>query len=820
MASLDITFDEHDGGDRDPKNFLAVPRDSEFHLAMKEALPWEPGFASTRVKAPSAYFEGFLRKACKQNGRTIPREITFITRCLNVSDFLAPALQLMVEEGFLSEQAEEGEEGESTPIVYEDYDAASRAADTMVEELKDAPQMRWNEESFEWLDQFQDIALYESISWFAKFPIADLTEKTGDLTLYDQLNKMVGPRAKETDRVDPTSTFFAVIANGGQLTDAMKTFFYRRPPASVTVAPSFLLQRLPQFLLESQWPDPYQEDFQLMTEYAFDLPGRASWTVASAQEWPALVQNKLRGALRRGKLPTLAELLLDAMDDPAKLVRMTQGLGDMLLGGATSRKLPFWQIHEVESKLLKTHGAMITRMRQEEESTTEDILSTIEERDRALGSNIKDTKEGDEGCLGPKPGQVAKATAEPAYANLVVQYLPTLEQPGADNEKMLELIGACLAAETPLPKAVLFAAKGTRMAPYIGASGSDFLALLHDQRHMLPFFFGQSLAFDAVTNAVPKVLRTFAITQEESDHFCTAEWEKMDPFNNLVLPLLAADLGTVFAKHDVAKAYHHPDATQKIAEAMAKMYALLGYPESVTFVEGWSYPEFMKAIRRLQNYALGMEAEKQQIAFNMIDDFMRRATMAAAAKFKRYTYGASVAGRQLGPWVSAQEKVVIELRDLLDAVGETADLKRRMGDIFGKRPVAATLPGHALARAPRQVEGEEQRNKRKGNREPGQDRGKERKKGGKSPERATTNKKDGRKGDTPRNDKSSTGSKSLVDIKRIFPYADGTFSIGEQLPVNVSAARRRPARGSCMCAPPSSRPAMRCERRREGAMRA
>ena len=47
------------------------------------------------------------------------------------------------------------------------------------------------------------------------------------------------------------------------------------------------------------------------------------------------------------------------------------------------------------------------------------------------------------------------------------------------------MIGTCLTAKTVMPHTVLFATKGTRIAVYIGQTGTDFLALLHSKRHLM-----------------------------------------------------------------------------------------------------------------------------------------------------------------------------------------------------------------------------------------------------------------------------------------------------------------------------------------------
>ena len=60
---------------------------------------------------------------------------------------------------------------------------------------------------------------------------------------------------------------------------------------------------------------------------------------------------------------------------------------------------------------------------------------------------------------------------------------------------MLDVIKGSLSAKTVLPHTVLFAAAGMRISCYVG-QGGDFLALLHDRRHLMSVFTGKNLAYD------------------------------------------------------------------------------------------------------------------------------------------------------------------------------------------------------------------------------------------------------------------------------------------------------------------------------------
>ena len=81
----------------------------------------------------------------------------------------------------------------------------------------------------------------------------------------------------------------------------------------------------------------------------------------------------------------------------------------------------------------------------------------------------------------------------------------------------LEMIKECFGAKTRiLPKAVLLATTGSKLSVYTGARGTDFLTLLHGQRHLLGLYLMRSLAYDEVEQEVPTHMRTMTYDENES----------------------------------------------------------------------------------------------------------------------------------------------------------------------------------------------------------------------------------------------------------------------------------------------------------------
>ena len=217
-----------------------------------------------------------------------------------------------------------------------------------------------------------------------------------------------------------------------------------------------------------------------------------------------------------------------------------QNIGDLMLANDAIPRLVFWKILEVEAALKKDHGDLIDSELAEGKGSA-DIVTKVGERARA-NYQAASTKQvgpeaGGEELRGPKPGQMQRALAEKSHAKLEAKYTIKLEARDTTVSEQLTIIGDSLVAETVLTTAVLFHSKGVRMSVYLHSAGADFLALLSGVRHLMPLYFGQTLAYDADLKAVPPDLSTFCWSDDECRRFLDFEWHTLDPLNECILKL-------------------------------------------------------------------------------------------------------------------------------------------------------------------------------------------------------------------------------------------------------------------------------------------
>ena len=767
-AHTGMQWDETLSNEPNAMNYITVPKTDKLYLGTAQAMPWADSgaHAPDNKVIPSAYIERLFKHAQVEAPGDLGT-VRVIEKCLGITEYLDEAVGLLIEQGlFYNDQ-------DGTEKVYDDYDDLCQEADMIVQAFKDDPKLIVTAESMEWLHDARRGAEEDAIKWFYEVTWKDMTAITNTLELYVELILTIGPRFTHEVRVDQQSVFYSMVGGtaGGQLLTAVRQYYHHSTPASVVIAPSLLQTRLAQFFFDTQWPAPYRQDYKDAMEYIFELPKRAAWKTATRQEWVTMVQNKLKKAITRD-LPTLEQLLHDALDDSTRLVMEVQTIGDMLLEGEGAAKLPLWNIQEVEGKLARDHGALIASER-EEGLDTDEILVKLKARLKQHSTQpTSKVEEGGDEFRGPKPGQMSKALGDKEYTRLEAQYRSVVEDQASTTVDKLSMLGDLLAAKPVLFKAVLFATKGVRMTAYVGGEGSDFLALLHGERHLLELLFGQTLAYDEDKGSVPEDLATFMLSQEEVRRLCDFAWEDLDPLNCCILTLKTEEAGTTFNKHDTRRVYHDSDMITNVADLYGKLFESIGYSKSVTEEEGYSFKGYMMEIKRILKFAMGLPPEEQKGAFRMIDDYVRRAYVAAAASAKRTIYGACPAERRLHAWISAEETVVLELRKTLGALKEHATHRRRMGSIFGNKPVAANLPGYSSV----------------GGTSSGEEGAKKKEKTPKGKDKLETSGK--RKGPSPTGSGGGkvTGAiakkikKSSVEAKRIFFYADGTYSIGKRNP--------------------------------------
>ena len=697
MAANDIEleFDEDRGGPRHPCNFLSFPSAGAFFKATEHIWPWTTAGAhdANRKVVPSAFVEALFARAPVPDPEEL-KPLHMMVKCLDTHSFLVPALQLLVDEGLLEVEDEDGSRVER---VFVDPSDLQVRADDLVGQLRDDPVLEVGATSFEWLEGFTNRAQDADIAWLHALDLCEVTRRTGDMQAYAVLTLVLGARSTEAVRIDPSGIFNAMVGGGqgGQLCDAIKAFYYAGAMGGAgapVLSPQFLLRRLVDFFLDTEWPKVYKVSFKTWEEYAFDLANRALWKTATRQQWAAIVQGRLALAMKR-HLPTLEELFHDYLDYPTTLVRETQSLGDLALLGDDAQKLPFWNIERVESVLAKDYAGLIHSERLEGKDTAQILEKVVERLKGAKAVNKTSEGRDDEDLRGPKPGQLTRALADADYSKVEVKYLEAIQRHSMTTDDKLDMLRDCLTAGTVLTHAVLFATKGVRMSVYTGQASTDFLAMLHDERHNMSLYLGQSLAYDPDLGRVPEDLRTFLYDEKQTELTCNLQWEALDPLNGCVLKLRGETAGTTFLKHSVTNVYHDGDMLTHVQDLYGRKFECLGYPREVRHADGYSFRGYIAEIKQIQRFSLGLTAGEQKNCFVVIDDFVLRGYTAASKHAKRVIYGASPADRRLNAWLTADEPVVIELRKLLEEMKSIASWRRRTGAIFGDKPTAATLPG-------------------------------------------------------------------------------------------------------------------------------
>lgn len=408
-----------------------------------------------------------------------------------------------------------------------------------------------------------------------------------------------------------------------------------------------MVHRLADFLVDVQWPPPYEVECARPVEYAFDLAGRSKWPTATKIEWPALIRNKLAVALRR--LPTLGKIFSAALDNIPRLLREVERLGEATLTGDPAQRLTFWRIEEVEKKVTEQCGGVVSEMAKAGKSVTEIVSKVVELlTPQTSTSGAADRPMGEEGldeAAAPKRGQVRRAMGEEAYATLEAKFLPALLKPGQPDKDVLELLSHCFSSKSLLPKAVLLHTPGMRISVYTQAS--DFLALVADERHHMAHYLGQCVAYDEDLEKVHEDLTTFVLNEQQYELLRTFKWEQLDPLNYLVLAVGAEESGTNAAKHNKDKAYHFGDTLSKVTRCMTKLFAALGYPTDVTTDEGVTYESFMKKLGRMVDASTTMTEGEAAAMLRLVDEYVKEGLTEAAMQAKRTIFCSSPADRLL-----------------------------------------------------------------------------------------------------------------------------------------------------------------------------
>lgn len=696
--SVDFDYDEHLGNPAHTECLLTLETDNNFYVATSGALPWrEPEDApGDRMVVPGIFIESLLRKAPVADP-SLMRDRGCLSSTIGVA-FINQWLSVLVDELHLI-AADDGDQ--DSVRDFRDFDELQLAADGCMHRLTqsgDFPGYTVEVDDSIW-DDLEAVPDRSDLAWLEGVTLGMLCASTGTLEAYVDLMKVVGPHAIDADRTRGQIHIVAGGANGGQLVAVMKQYYLTAAQAAIPMPPEMMAYRVPEFLRETRWPTPYAVEFNDLRDYAFDLSARVTWSKASRLEWAALAHSKIEKALRR--MPMLSEVLDDLKGQPASLVRDVERLGDAVLKGEQSLKRPFSRVMEVEQYLGDNMAGLVAQSRAAGVDSTK-IIERIIELAQPGPATEKSLREGEDDTgriveiVPPKRGQIVRALGEASYAELERRYLGVLLQEGQPDKDSARLLAPdCFAAKTVLTKAVLLATPGMRIATYTGHS--DFLALLQDERRAVPLYLGQCMAYDEMTDKVPKSLRVFALDLKEYELLRKFEWAKMDPMNAGVLRLRAVEIGGRFTHHDVRKLYHDGDMITHTSSVFGQLFRGLGYPQHVEASKGLTFEGFMARIKRLHTATLAMTDKQASAMFKLIDEYVQEGFDTAAAHAKVTIYSANPADKKLEAWLPRNEPVVQRLLHSVEKLEDVQDMRVALPGVTGEEPQARTLPGFAKA---------------------------------------------------------------------------------------------------------------------------
>ena len=679
---IDIEYDEAMGNAAAPECLLNISRDEPFFEAVRDVMPFcvPADGDATRAAVPIVFIEKLFRRATVENPAALTA-IGFLAHCLHLTDFLLPALDTLLDNDLLPT------DDDDQIIPFTDPTQLQGAADALVLQLKDDPSLVVKDDS--WDDFDATGRAMGTFQWLDVLTIKDLVEPTGDISLYVELSLMVGPRAVDVARDAADGQLYNVGAATGDLIEQMRIYFKTNATAM------YLRKRLPSFLDETRWPSPFDLEFTTLEPYAFDLPARAQWSRATRSEWPALVLSKIDKATER--LDAVRQLLHSVVGKPALILKELQAVGDAMLPGETSQKLPLLKLDDLEKRLQSDGLDSLIKGRRAAGDSTSQIGIRLVRMLSPLKDDDKQEEKSAEGVLSglvpPKRAAVRKATADAGYVRLEAKWLTKLQGVEMSSDDTLDLLDDCFNYGSVLPIAVLVATPGVSLNAHY--TESDFLNLLKDKRDNLALYVGQGLAVDSDDDEVPEGLRTFAWDQRQLTLFCQLDWGKLDPVNHILLALCTEETTNKYEKHLLAGLYRDPTKIQDVRKHLSKLFAQFGYPSSVPASQGVSYDGFMKLIHKLSKSTLSMDDEASEITHMQVERFMSEGFQHAARRFARKVYGAQLAGSSLGAWIEADDPTLTKLQEAVKATKDISELVRKAPGRLGGGKLVGALPGYS-----------------------------------------------------------------------------------------------------------------------------
>ena len=115
-----------------------------------------------------------------------------------------------------------------------------------------------------------------------------------------------------------------VAGGGGRLIAAI-----RRALDDVEADAGYLATQVPQFILDTRWPSPYDVGSATFTKHASVFAYRVKWSGATRAYWPALVSSRIESVLEG--LPVLRQIFRSLTGQPQVICWEIDKLGDSCL---------------------------------------------------------------------------------------------------------------------------------------------------------------------------------------------------------------------------------------------------------------------------------------------------------------------------------------------------------------------------------------------------------------------------------------------------------------------------------------------------------
>eukprot|EP00966_Prymnesium_polylepis_P059304 1374824-Prymnesium_polylepis.1 len=264
------------------------------------------------------------------------------------------------------------------------------------------------------------------------------------------------------------------------------------------------------------------------------------WMKAPKNEWPNLVRNQIVAVV--ADLQPLSKLmnLWSFENSPNDLLREISKLGEAVLQGEASTKIPIKDIRDVNAALEhERFEEYISEQHGESTHTNvmiKQLLKLLAKPDEKETAAPTDDAEKEPISKGAKRGQVKQALTEGSFVRLDIRWMPKLTLQAHEELNILAMFDECFTAPTVLTKVAIPQTKGIRLSPYI--ADSDFLDMLKDQVDSLALYLGQCVAFDEDYKEVPEGLENFELDATTTRQVADLKWVEI--IEILAFPLPAS----------------------------------------------------------------------------------------------------------------------------------------------------------------------------------------------------------------------------------------------------------------------------------------